>query len=248
MQSLFKLLATVVMMASPSAAVEADTPPILGALPSTLATFITSPDTLTTPATGNPLTSFPVPFARPSAIDDTPDTAPAAATSDSSSHSAFNQGTDNDEHAGLLNYYFVFLVLFIVLAFLGAYFLNRRRLRQRRSQLARGQNALRSDIQGSTIPSNAMRWSRREESRRVEGLNEQGEAPPAYVKEVKGGSVVDGVAIPMGVLMRDAEGRERKPPDYRVAVSWDPMVHWDASERGQAWAAAEASRREANNT
>jgi hypothetical protein len=218
-RSLYILLAFIAVTALPSASAQTNNP-LVGALTATPSTFVTSITSLATPSTPSngvgisdaPGTSL---LTRPSAIDNAPNTAPAA-TSDTPPN--FDQGTDdNDGHDGLLNYYFVFLALFIVLGFLGAYFLNRRRLRLKQSQLERGQHALRSDIEGSGNVSNATRWCRREESRRVEGLNEQGEAPPAYAKEAKG-SVVDGVAIPMNAVMRDREGEDRKPPEYQVAI------------------------------
>jgi hypothetical protein len=64
-----------------------------------------------------------------------------------------------------------------------------------------------------------MRWRSTEDVGREEGLNELGEAPPAYVAPRKSGetSQVESatVTVPMEALTREGVGL--KPPDYTPA-------------------------------
>jgi hypothetical protein len=131
----------------------------------------------------------------------------------------------DDRRGGIINYYFVFLALFIVLAFLGVYFLNRRRQARKEAWLASGQHALRRDMDGYS--SNAGQWQRRNEANRRDGLDEYGQAPPPYIakQDVRVEEREEGPQIPLRTLPRDERERDlSNPPEYMEAVRADSSV------------------------
>ncbi|QDS67881.1 hypothetical protein FKW77_008042 [Venturia effusa] len=146
-----------------------------------------------------------------------------------------DQDDDDDSHSGLLNYYFVFLALFICLLVIGVYFIHKRKRAQKQASRNSGENALARDLDGWT--SGPRRWivgHRREESRNTrsgreeEGLDEFGEAPPPYIQATKTvdnrETEVEGsqseVQIPLDTLSRHDDERPAtvKPPGYVEAV------------------------------
>ena len=228
-RSLVLLIASFAIISLPSASAQTTTAAApteaTSSLPTTLATSTIS-SLASSLLSGTSSTLTPTSTAtRPPTIDDAPQTFP----SDSDDRDSTLDGDEDDRRGGLINYYFVFLAIFIVLAFLGIYFLNRRRQARRAAWRTSGENALRRDVEGwAGGMSNARRWHRREESRRVEGLNEVGEAPPPYRPkgEDMGGAEEGGPQIPMNTLARDGRERERdlaKPPEYE-AVRADSTV------------------------
>lgn len=170
---------------------------------------------------------------RPQASDNAPNTFqnPNAGNSIPSS----DQDDPDDSHSGLLNYYFVFLALFICLLVIGVYFIHKRKRARKQAFRNSGQNALARDLDGWT--GGPRRWivgHRREESRNTrlgreeEGLNEFGEAPPPYIQATK---TVDGqergveesqahVQVPLSTLSRNEFERPAtgKPPGYGEVV------------------------------
>jgi hypothetical protein len=170
---------------------------------------------------------------RPQGTDNVPNTFNAAnpAGSFPSGTSAVDSNSDDtdDQRTGLLNFYFVFLALFILLLVIGVYFIHKRKRARKMAFRNSGQNALARDLDGWTSSRRWMHGHRREESRvprREEGLNEYGEAPPPYIHPAKaaeehrmdvGGSQIQ---IPLRTLSvheyeRPATG---KPPGYREVV------------------------------
>jgi len=155
------------------------------------------------------------------------DNAPGA-----NSSSSINDN-DNDSDSGntsLVNYYFVFLALILCVAGLGVFLVWRRRKRavshfrnSRENALARDVSAWQGDTRGEG-------WHRRywqgrlrsqEEVGRDEGLNELGEAPPAYAppktREDEEREAAEGQepAVPLQTLSREEAGL--KPPEYAEA-------------------------------
>ncbi|KIV99498.1 uncharacterized protein PV09_08804 [Verruconis gallopava] len=140
-----------------------------------------------------------------------------------------DDGDVDDRHSGLINYYFVFLALFVFLAFLGVYFLNRRRRARKLAYRNSAQNALARDMDGWV--SNARRWHWRNGSRseRDEGLNELGQAPPAYSAKAHSrepsaeeGSMTNELQIPLPTVAREEIYRDMvKPPAYSEAIRLD---------------------------
>lgn len=123
---------------------------------------------------------------------------------------------DDGSHR-LLNYFFL-LLLALVATTIAAYFLIIRRRQQRVARLqGNRQDALAHDLE---------RWDgfrlhrRRGSNSRVEGLNESGEAPPAYMPDrpaethpASGSRHGDG-AIPLQDM--------HKPPDYEEGHTYPP--------------------------
>jgi hypothetical protein len=143
-----------------------------------------------------------------------------------------------------LNYYFVFLALFLALLFLGLYGLHRRRKIKKARLHNNRQTALARDVDGWAP--NGRRWvhggwaSRFDRHNRFgaralerdseeEGLDEYGEAPPPYKARTSGergtqtGTAPAGSdhagnmpTVPLRTLSRGAVG---KPPEYEETLS-----------------------------
>jgi hypothetical protein len=130
----------------------------------------------------------------------------------------------SDRQSGLLNYYFVFLALFILLLFVGAYFIHRRKRALKARYRSSGQNALARDLDGWTGTRRWMHggWRGGGDSgnARAEGLNELGEAPPPYKAAGEGGGAPGDVVpqIPLSSLSRGEASMPQKPPGYGEAV------------------------------
>lgn len=127
--------------------------------------------------------------------------------------------------SSLVNYYFVFLALFIGIAGVGGFFIYKRRRRAVMAMRNSRENALARDI--SDFEGTRTRWYRQgrwgrseEDVDREEGLNEFGEAPPAYApktSEERAREQEHGVAVPLQTLSRENAGL--KPPDYSEAAA-----------------------------
>ena len=165
----------------------------------------------------------------------------------SASSSAPPKSTDNAQKGnnnngsnatGLVNYYFVFIALIFCVVALFVFLVMRRKHRAVVRQRMARERALSQDL-GDALESRRWEFNRRQrwyrqgrwrsaEASREEGLNELGEAPPAYMpkrpsEEVRRDANVgegegegqrdgEGPAIPLQTLSRDDVGL--KPPDY----------------------------------
>lgn len=130
-------------------------------------------------------------------------------------------GSDN----GASGYYYVFIAVFFVL--IGAFIWVSTQRRQKRliRNAHNRQSALARDMQNEMLYPNNRRWTgegRRSHgrirsgparTRRDEGLDDRGEAPPPY----KPDNIEPAVAMPMQTLQRD--GTANKPPDYDEEVT-----------------------------
>lgn len=147
-------------------------------------------------------------------------------------------GSDNhndDDHrdvGGLVNYYFVFLALFVIITGLGAFMMYRRKKRAMLMYRHGQSNALQQDVH-QWDPTRARRrhWQGRwlstdethDDRERNEGLNEHGEAPPPYMpkgrndEEALHDHAGQGLAVPLETLSREQAGL--KPPGYEYAVT-----------------------------
>ncbi|KAF2417412.1 hypothetical protein EJ08DRAFT_654542 [Tothia fuscella] len=131
-----------------------------------------------------------------------------------------------DRSSGLLNYYFVFLALFILLLFIGAYFVHRRKRAMKARYNQNGQNALARDLDGwqgtrRWIHGN---WRPDTARNRAEGLNELGEAPPPYKPGNTAGEE-HVPQLPLATLSRGGDGSTSpKLPGYGEAVRASRIV------------------------
>jgi hypothetical protein len=151
----------------------------------------------------------------------------------SSSTTSADDSQDRDD--GLLNYYFIFIAIFVILFLIAIWFIHRRK-KQRKARLRNsGQNALARDLNGWSQPRRWMhgvapwRTDGPLNTAREEGLNELGEAPPPYIKETQirerrlsvGNASAEELlaepAIPLRTLSRDERDR-LKPPDYESSI------------------------------
>ncbi|KAK3115642.1 hypothetical protein LTR53_004795 [Teratosphaeriaceae sp. CCFEE 6253] len=122
-----------------------------------------------------------------------------------------------DNNGGLVNYYFVFIALVAGVAFMSGVLLYRRRKRAIIAARMGHQNALSRDFTTwRGTDGHRGYWYGRGRSQehlgRDEGLNELGEAPPAYAPAKERGEEEPGPAVPLQTLSRDDAGL--KPPDY----------------------------------
>ncbi len=152
----------------------------------------------------------------------------------SSSPTSNADNSDNRED-NLLNFYFIFIALFVILLIIAIWFIHRRRKQQKERLRNSGQNALARDLNGWSQP---RRWihgvapwrtDNPLNTAREEGLNELGEAPPPYIKDTQirerrlsGGNasaaeIPAEPAIPLRTLSRDERNR-LKPPDYESSI------------------------------
>ncbi|KAL8682028.1 MAG: hypothetical protein Q9186_001904 [Xanthomendoza sp. 1 TL-2023] len=144
----------------------------------------------------------------------------ATPTTFTSSSSPSNNEDQNNK--GILNYYFLLLALLLIL--LGIlYLLFARRQRQKIAQRRQnGQRALARDLErwggGGPWGPGRFRMPRttngtRQPTRREEGLDERGEAPPPYIpKEPERAFAGDGVV--REIPLQDLSRMDHKPPDY----------------------------------
>ncbi|KAI4196224.1 MAG: hypothetical protein LQ350_006677 [Teloschistes chrysophthalmus] len=134
---------------------------------------------------------------------------------------ASNNTTNNLTNSSILNYYFLLLALLIILIAI-AYLVYARRQRTRIALSRRnGQRALARDLErwGSSGPYRAAAAAppptttsaRLGRSRREEGLDERGEAPPPYLPK-------EPEPVYMEIPLREL-GRDQKPPDYEEGPS-----------------------------
>ena len=200
-------------------------------LSSLLILFATQPRSLSAHPQ-QPPTSTTLPAAVPS-LDNNPadgDTVPAAFTPSAAS-SAVPSATDSAgygnhdagtaaPHNGILNYYFLLLAVFVI-AMLVIYWSLARRRRKAAAQLRRmQQSVLSEDVRSWTRHRQAGYGFPDEEGRgrsgREEGLDEAGEAPPAYVKEPERAHVDRGEGVELTGMTRLRQMAELgvKPPDY----------------------------------
>ncbi|KAK5112555.1 hypothetical protein LTR85_011247 [Meristemomyces frigidus] len=158
---------------------------------------------------------------------------PTATDSAQGSSTTSSDSGNGTSTSSLVNYYFVFLALILCVAGLGVFLIWRKRRRAVAYTRYSREHALARDVNG---------WQHGEDGRgggymsgyraaflgretvghgaseREEGLNELGEAPPAYVpppktrEEVDRETGVEGPAVPMQTLSREHAGL--KPPDY----------------------------------
>lgn len=139
-------------------------------------------------------------------------------------------GDGDDSHTdttGLVNYYFVFLALILCVAGLGVWLVYRKRKRAMMHFRYGREAALARDVsawpRGDTWYRSHWAGRRRsaEDTSREEGLNELGEAPPAYAppktreEQEREAAEREGPAVPLQTLSREDAGL--KPPDYTAA-------------------------------
>ena len=180
----------------------------------------------------SPTSDIPLglPTAAPSAASPT-----LPAPTDNANYASSPTNNPGSSHTNVLNYYFLLLAVFIFVFLIGYWTLVHRR--RKRLGLVRGrqQNALAADMErwpttrgdgtdgGSHAhnrPSGGGWWHRRGHSGpdvREEGLDERGEAPPAYVKEMEPVHLQPGGdgAGEEGMELRNMDREEGKPPDYQ---------------------------------
>ncbi|KAF2449485.1 hypothetical protein P171DRAFT_480565 [Karstenula rhodostoma CBS 690.94] len=133
-----------------------------------------------------------------------------------------------DAHESAFKYYWLILALFGVLVTLSLWWINRRRTKRKERMRLSGRNALARDMEGWV---NTRRWyhgawrpnETRLFTRREEGLNEQGEAPPPY--QPKGDVTVAQdpatmISIPLRTLSREQVDAGR-PPEYHETLNRD---------------------------
>jgi len=143
-----------------------------------------------------------------------------------------NRPNDNS-NSGSEAYYFVFIGIFFAIIAGALWTVTQRKRKRNRQSMTYRRGALERDMQNSQFDQlfpNSRRWTgegRRGHNRsrsglqtsRDEGLNEAGEAPPAYSKNGVGGSPQTdgaGIAIPMQTFQ---PGDRSKPPDYDVSAT-----------------------------
>ncbi|KAK5129578.1 hypothetical protein LTR08_003043 [Meristemomyces frigidus] len=150
---------------------------------------------------------------------------------DSAPGSSSTSDTNNSmSSTSLVNYYFVFLAIILAVAALGIFLVYRKRKRARAYSRYSRENALTRDLNDWNAGGEAARgqprgywqgvWGRATEEsavqRREEGLNELGEAPPAYAppktREEVEREEAGLPAVPLQTLSREGVGL--KPPDY----------------------------------
>ncbi|KAL8646821.1 MAG: hypothetical protein Q9226_006701 [Calogaya cf. arnoldii] len=166
-------------------------------------------------------------------------TDPATPTAIHTNHPEVDHSNDSNDDNRILNYYF--LLLAVILVFLGILYLTfARRQRQRRAlHRQNSQRALARDLErwGGGGPfgpgrfrlprnNNGLRPSR---PRAEEGLNESGEAPPPYVpKEPKPAHVGRALAVGNSIPLNDLSTMDHKPPDYDEGPSSRYDGRWQA--------------------
>ncbi|MCJ1407159.1 hypothetical protein MMC19_001229 [Ptychographa xylographoides] len=110
---------------------------------------------------------------------------------------------------GIANYYYV-LIGIVAILFLVGFFLIRGRHRRHYAR-RRAAGELPADIEGSTWAGRPWRSAAVRDPRRDEGLNEEGEAPPAYLPGEERPPYFEGEPRGEGIALHELTG---KPPDY----------------------------------
>ncbi|KAL6712745.1 hypothetical protein ACLMJK_009683 [Lecanora helva] len=202
--------------------------PLFLKLPSSLLPWILSSIILPTalraqgqaPPSPSPSDSpIPTPIPIPSTTPD--DTASSSSTAASSSSIPSHTDTANydpqnpinTEDAHVFNYYFLLIALVIAAFALVYWFVINRRHKRHASSRTNQDSALAQDV--GSWPARRMgigRWRHPAgETRREEGLDERGEAPPPYLKEPE---QIHHARRDEGIELHDMDGGEGKPPDY----------------------------------
>ncbi|KAF6234126.1 hypothetical protein HO173_007545 [Letharia columbiana] len=172
------------------------------------------PSLVNNPANGDTAPSSFTPSSLSSAI-------PSA--TDSAGYGSQDNNTTSSPHNGILNYYFLLLAVFVV-AILVIYWSLARRRRKAAAQLSRmQQRVLSEDVRSWTRhrqPGQGLEDEERGGTGRDEGLDEAGEAPPAYVKEPERAHLDRGEGVELRGMARFREmvGLEGKPPDYEEGL------------------------------
>lgn len=204
---------------------------------------MSAPDPDTTTSTGNTPPSSTFIISATGASSST--TSSGALPSHSDAYSGDGSTTNNSTSSGLVNYYFVFIALFLVLCFLAVWFWLRKRAKARHARLHHQEQALSRDLAGS----NAGRAWTYGESRRNqdagaetaqgflamvrrgrrgvdEGLDERGEAPPPYKPrngEEEAAMATDGA----GGRRRSGEVTQSAQEDAGVAIPLRTLARED---------------------
>ena len=151
---------------------------------------------------------------------------PAAVTS---AANPFNSSSNSNSNShAVLNYYFLLLAGFVILIMVLYWVLLRKRKRRFAEAHTRVQSALAADLErwpgdarprGPFASTRTGRWHVLRPTRQQEGLNEQGEAPPAYIAkpEPAHGANASGSGAPSstGSLAPEWIEMAGKPPDYQ---------------------------------
>ncbi|KAK7179982.1 hypothetical protein DPSP01_009850 [Paraphaeosphaeria sporulosa] len=154
-------------------------------------------------------------------------TAAATSTSTPISNDILPGATNaRDPTASAFRYYWLILVVFGLVIALFLWWINRRRIKRKELMRLSGRNALARDMEGWV---NTRRWYHgawrpndiRASTRREEGFNENGEAPPPY--RPKGDVTVTqdpatGLSIPLRTLSREQVDAGH-PPEYHETLN-----------------------------
>ena len=146
----------------------------------------------------------------------TPTSAALSAIPSATDGAGYNPEDNGDK--GILNYYFLLIVVFIIIVII-AYWSIARRRRNRLIRLRDNQqSALARDVE--TWPGRrrgvGARWRNGGVDTTVEeGLDERGEAPPPYLKELEPAHL----DAREGVELHNMHAQEGKPPDYDAGPS-----------------------------
>lgn len=165
----------------------------------------------------------------------------STSTSDGWDYGDDNSNDDNDDEdhplkGVVFNYYFLFLALLAVLIAAGLWWLRLNKNRKKQQMRLSGQNALARDLEGwpsarrflhGRLGRNQNPIQSRTQTRREEGLDENGEAPPPYQPKtevavshepVAEGEHTSTIAIPLRTLQRNSN-EQMRPPVYTSADS-----------------------------
>lgn len=158
----------------------------------------------TTPVTGDSFAAF----------TSTAVSSALPSSTDSADYATHDNNTSTSSNHAVLNYYFLLLAVVVVVIGVGYWSLARRRKRRSNALRNNQQNTLARDLETWPGRRRAGGWrhSDTDGASPEEGLNDRGEAPPAYVKE-PAQAHVEGVE---DVELRDLENGEGKPPDYEA--------------------------------
>lgn len=171
----------------------------------------------------------PAPFNDPAGGDSAPVSFTSSALSSAIPSATDSAGYGNNDdtsvssHNGILNYYFLLLAIFVI-AMLTIYWSLARRRRRAAAQLIQMQRSVLSeDVRSWTRHQRAGYGFEDEERPRPrveEGLDEAGEAPPAYVKEPERVHLErpEGVELRGMARLREMVGLQGKPPAYEERV------------------------------
>jgi hypothetical protein len=199
----------------PTAYAQFSTPLVSPTFSSAIATAV--PTTLSTAASSTSFILGTSAIASTSHRDTAPNTTPNGGPQGDPSDG-------DDQKSGLLNYYFVFLALFIGLLFLGVYFIHKRKRARKAAFQNSSQNALARDLGNWNNPRRWMHGNLRTNPTHHEGLNELGEAPPPYKAPEADATPGAEPQIPLRTLSRSSANMPIKPPDYGEVLRASRMV------------------------